>query len=220
MSRQTQQPDPSAPVHARQNTDLLFPMSNEKTLFDYLATRRSIPAPQMTDPGPDRTAITSILTLASRVPDHGKLAPWRFIVYRGAERLQLGVKLLQIALEKTPDLSADLQEVERTRLARAPVVIAVVSTAAEHFKIPVWEQELSAGAVCLNLFMAANAHGFAANWLSEWLAYDEAAKAVLGIAPQEKVAGFLYIGSTTFPQTDRPRPDLAEIVTWAGEETN
>lgn len=195
-------------------------MSNDKTLFDYLSTRRSIPAPQMMDPGPDREAITSILTLASRVPDHGKLAPWRFIVYRGEERLRLGEKLLGIALQKTPDLSAELQEVERMRLARAPVVIAVISTAAPHFKIPAWEQELSAGAVCLNLFMAANAHGFAANWLSEWIAYDEAAKALLGIQPQEKVAGFMYIGSTTFPQTDRPRPELSDIVTFAGEGPN
>jgi nitroreductase len=102
-------------------------------------------------------------------------------------------------------------------LTRSPVVIAVVSTAAEHVKIPVWEQELSAGAVCLNLFMAANAHGYAANWLSEWVAYDADAKTVLGVKPEEKIAGLVYIGSTTFPQTDRPRPELKDIVSWVGE---
>lgn len=192
-------------------------MTIQKPLFDYLSTRRSIPALQMTEPGPDQAEIEQILKLASRVPDHGKLAPWRFIVFRGAARLELGEKLLAIALKKTPDLGEELQQVERARLARAPVVIAVVSTAAPHVKIPVWEQELSAGAVCLNLFLAANAHGFAANWLSEWIAYDEEAKAVLGIKPEEKVAGFLYLGSTTFPQTDRPRPELSDIVTWVGE---
>lgn len=191
-------------------------MNTEASLFQYLSTRRSIPAPQMTEPGPDRATIESILTLASRVPDHGKLAPWRFIVYRGAERARLGAALCELALSKTPELSDEMQEVERGRLTRAPVVIAVVSTAQPHVKIPVWEQELSAGAVCLNLFMAANAHGFAANWLSEWVAYDDGAKAILGIRPEEKVAGFLYVGSTSFPQTDRPRPNLADIVTWTG----
>lgn len=193
-------------------------MPTLQPLLQYLSTRRSIPAPQMTEPGPTRDELVSMLTLASRVPDHGKLAPWRFIVYRGEQRNLLGKELLKIALAKTPDLSEELQKVEEARLTRAPVVIAVVSRAAPHVKIPVWEQELSAGAVCLNLFMAANAHGYAANWLSEWVAYDEAAKTVLGIAPEEKVAGFLYVGSTTFPQTDRPRPDLAEIVSWVGGE--
>lgn len=191
-------------------------MTKNQPLFDYLSTRRSIPAPQMKGEGPDRSEILSILTLASRVPDHGKLAPWRFIVYRGAERLALGDKLADIAAGANPAMTEDMREIERTRLARAPVVIAVVSTAAEHVKIPVWEQELSAGAVCLNLFMAANAHGFAANWLSEWIAYNDDAKAVLGIKPEEKVAGFVYIGETDFPQTDRPRPDLSAIVTWTG----
>lgn len=193
-------------------------MPTLQPLLQYLSTRRSIPAPQMTEPGPTRDELVSMLTLASRVPDHGKLAPWRFIVYRGEQRNLLGKELLKIALAKTPDLSEELQKVEEARLTRAPVVIAVISRAAPHVKIPVWEQELSAGAVCLNLFMAANAHGYAANWLSEWVAYDEAAKAVLGIAPEEKVAGFMYVGSTTFPQTDRPRPDLAEIVSWVGGE--
>lgn len=191
-------------------------MPIQQPLFDYLSTRRSTPALQLKEPGPSAEEITSILTLASRVPDHGKLAPWRFIVYRGREREILGEDLLKIALAKTPDLSAELQNVERTRLCRAPVVIAVVSTAGPHVKIPVWEQELSAGAVCLNMFMAANAHGYAANWLSEWIAYDDEAKRILGIASEEKVAGFIHIGSTDFPQTDRPRPELSEIVTWIG----
>ncbi len=192
-------------------------MSKNTPLFDYLSTRRSIPAPQMKEPGPSKAEIESILTLASRVPDHGKLAPWRFIVYRGGDRASIGERLAEIAASRTPGLSPEMRDIERARLTRAPVVIAVVSTAAEHVKIPVWEQQLSAGAVCLNLFMAANAHGFAANWLSEWFAYDDDAKHVLGVQPEEKVAGFLYIGSTDFPQTDRPRPDLSQIVTWVGD---
>lgn len=192
-------------------------MKDNISLIDYLNIRRSTPAPQLTEPGPDTAEINEILRLTVRVPDHGKLAPWRFIVYRGEERKRLGEAGLRRALEKTPDLSEDLKEVERTRFTRAPVVIAVVSKAAPHFKIPEWEQVMSAGAVCLNMLMAANAHGFAANWLTEWVSFDEALWPDLGVNAGEKIAGFIYIGSTTFPAVERPRPELADVVTWVGE---
>lgn len=192
-------------------------MKTEIRLADYLETRRSTPAFQMREPGPSREEIEDILKLAVRVPDHGKLAPWRFIVYRGARRTEIGEALLKMRLEKEPDLSQELIEVERTRFTRAPVVIAVISTAAPHFKIPEWEQVMSAGAVCLNLLMAANANGYASNWLTEWFAFDEAAHPLLGINEGEKVAGFIHIGSTDFPNTERPRPALTDVVTWQGE---
>lgn len=192
-------------------------MQKDSQLIDYLSKRRSMPAFQMCEPGPDRGQIEAMLTLASRVPDHGKLAPWRFVVYTGAERERIGEELLAMALAKNPALSDDMIAVERARFTRAPVVIAVISTAAPHAKIPEWEQVLSAGAVCLNLVMAANAHGFFSNWLTEWFAYDEAAYPLLGVRQGEKVAGFIHIGSSTFPVTDRPRPDLKDIVTWAAE---
>lgn len=192
-------------------------MKDNITLIDYLNIRRSTPAPQLTEPGPERAEIEEILRLTVRVPDHGKIAPWRFIVYRGEERERLGEAVLARALEKTPDLSADHQAVERARFTRAPVVIAVVSTAAPHVKIPEWEQVMSAGAVCLNMLFAANANGFAANWLTEWVAYEEAIFPALGVKPGEKVAGFIYIGSTTFPPVERPRPQLGDVVTWVGE---
>lgn len=193
-------------------------MRNDIKLIDYLAVRRSVPAFQMREPGPEREEIESILSLAVRVPDHGKIAPWRFIVYRGAERARIGETLLTMALEKNPDLSAEMIEVERNRFTRAPVVIAVVSTAAPHVKIPEWEQIMSAGAVCLNLLMAANAYGYVSNWLSEWFAFDERAYPLLGIKPGEKVAGFIHIGSTDFPIVERPRPALADVVTWQDGE--
>ena len=188
------------------------------SLRDYLAVRRSIPAFQMREPGPARAELEEILRLASRVPDHGKLAPWRFIVYRGEERVRLGAELLALRLAVEPNLSAELIEVEKARFTRAPVVVAVVSKAAPHAKIPEWEQVLSAGALCLNLLMAANAAGFVSNWLTEWFAYDERAFPLLGIAPGEKPAGFIHIGSSDFPATERPRPDIAETVTWVGGE--
>ncbi|MGL3605585.1 nitroreductase family protein [Rhizobium sp. G187] len=192
-------------------------MKNDIKLIDYLAVRRSVPAFQMCEPGPDRAEIEAMLTLAIRVPDHGKIAPWRFIVYRGSERQVIGEALLQMALTKNPALSPEMVEVERNRFTRAPVVIAVVSTAAPHAKIPEWEQVMSAGAVCLNLLMAANAHGFVSNWLTEWFAFDESAYPLLGVNPGEKVAGFIHIGSTEFPITERPRPVLEDVVSWRGE---
>ncbi|WP_112830111.1 nitroreductase [Rhizobium cremeum] len=192
-------------------------MKNDIKLIDYLAVRRSVPAFQMSEPGPTTAEIERILTLAVRVPDHGKIAPWRFIVYRGEERVRIGEALLALALEKNPDLSEEMVTVERTRFTRAPVVIGVVSKAGPHVKIPEWEQLMSAGAVCLNLLMAANAVGFVSNWLTEWFAYDERAYPLLGIQPGEKVAGFIHIGSTTFPITERPRPALSDVVTWVGE---
>lgn len=190
---------------------------NNAALVEYLKTRRSVPAFQMCEPGPKRAELEDILRLAVRVPDHGKLAPWRFIVYRGERRMQIGEALLKMALEKTSDLSEEMINVERTRFTRAPVVVAVVSRAAPHVKIPEWEQLMSAGAVCLNLLMAANAHGYVSNWLTEWFAYDLRARPLLGIGEGERVAGFIHIGSTTFPVTERPRPELADVVTWIGE---
>lgn len=193
-------------------------MKNDIKLIDYLAVRRSVPAFQMCEPGPSTAEIEQILTLAVRVPDHGKIAPWRFVVYRGEERVRIGEALLAMALEKNPALSEEMIAVERARFTRAPVVIGVISTAGPHVKIPEWEQLMSAGAVCLNLLMAANAHGYVSNWLTEWFAYDEKAHPLLGIKPGEKVAGFIHIGSTTFPVTERPRPALSDVVTWVGSE--
>lgn len=189
-------------------------MERNPALVEYLKLRRSIPAFQMREPGPDRAGIEEILRLAVRVPDHGKIAPWRFIVYTGDVRVQIGEKLLEMALERDPKLSGEMIQVERSRFTRAPVVIGVISTAAPHAKIPEWEQVMSAGAVCLNLLIAANAHGYVANWLSEWFAFDEKAFPLLGVAPGEKVAGFIHIGSTDFPAVERPRPELSDKVTW------
>lgn len=191
-------------------------MYEQIKLLDYLATRRSVPAFQMCEPGPSRGELEDILKLAVRVPDHGKLAPWRFIVYRGDKRAEIGEALLAMALQKRPDLSDEMVAVERSRFTRAPVVIAVVSTAGPHVKVPEWEQVMSAGAVCLNLLMAANAHGYVANWLTEWFAFDEDAFPLLGIQAGERVAGFIHIGSTTFPITERPRPALDDVVSWVG----
>jgi nitroreductase len=191
-------------------------MKSDIKLIDYLAVRRSIPAFQMCEPGPEKAEIEEILRLASRVPDHGKIAPWRFIVYRGEQRVRLGEELLTLAIQTKPELSEEMIQVERSRFTRAPVVVAVVSKAGPHIKIPEWEQLMSAGALCFNVILAANANGYVANWLTEWFAYDERAYPLLGVCSDEKVAGFIHIGSTTFPAIERPRPELADTVTWVG----
>ena len=178
-------------------------------LRDYLATRRTTAAGFLDFPGPERATLDRMLTMAARVPDHGKLAPWRFILFEGEAREAAGALFEKVARSST--VERDPAE-ERGRFTRAPVVVAVVSRAAPHPKIPEWEQILSAGAVCLNLVHAAYAFGFSAQWLSEWISYDRTVLDGLGLAADEKVAGFIHIGTPEFVPADRDRPDLGAIV--------
>jgi nitroreductase len=181
--------------------------------LELLKIRRSVKPIEMTGPGPTAAQIDTLLTIASRVPDHGKLAPWRFIVFEGDARKAAGEKIAAVFKAGNPGATADQIEFERQRLARAPLVIAVVSRAAPHAKIPDWEQIMSAGAAAMNLVIAANAMGFSASWLTEWYAYDRKALDALGVKPDEKIAGFVHIGTASKPPEDRPRPPLPDIVT-------
>jgi nitroreductase len=178
-----------------------------------LKRRRSVPLPLMTGPGPSPDELTTILTVASRVPDHGKLAPWRFVVFEGHARERAGQVALEIRLADKPDLDEATRAEEQRRFTRAPLVVAVVSRAAPHVKIPEWEQILSAGAVCMNMIVAARALGFSATWVTGWVAYDQRFRSAIGLAEHERIAGFIHIGRTTAAIEDRPRPPLAEIVT-------
>ena len=184
--------------------------------LDLLKTRRSVKPMLLGGPGPSAAEIDMLLTVASRVPDHGKLTPWRFIVFEGAARLAAGEKIVETFHKDHPEASPEQLEFERNRLARAPLVIAVVSRAGQHVKIPEWEQVLSAGAAAMNLVMAAHALGYAANWITEWYAYDPRVLAALGLGTHERVAGFIHIGKPDSPPEDRPRPPLSEIVTRYG----
>jgi nitroreductase len=185
--------------------------------IELLKRRRSVKPAELTGPGPTAAEVADLLTIASRVPDHGKLAPWRFIVFEGEGRAKAGERIAAVFREKYPDATADQIAFERNRLARAPLVVAVVSRAAPHVKIPEWEQQLSAGAAAMNLVNAAHALGFAANWITEWYAYDRGVLDALGLKPHERIAGFVHIGKPAGPAEDRPRPALAEIVTRFGE---
>ncbi|MCB8840133.1 nitroreductase [Aurantimonas sp. VKM B-3413] len=181
-----------------------------------LSTRRSIPIPMLAEPAPEGAELDEILTIAARVPDHGKLAPWRFILYRREAAARIGEALADlVARREAADATETRLRVERGRFTRAPLVVGVISRAGEHVKIPVWEQVLSGAAAAMNLVNAAHAKGYAANWVTEWVAYDEQAKAILSIAPEEKVIGFIHIGTPQEPPSDRPRPALADIVSEA-----
>ena len=178
-----------------------------------LRTRRSLKPVELVGPGPSPSDLDTLLTIASRVPDHGKLAPWRFIVFEGESQLKAGAAIAAAFIAKYPDATPDQIAFERRRLARAPLVIAVVSRAAPHVKIPEWEQVLSAGAAAMSLVIAAHALGFGATWITEWYAYDRSVLGALGLAPHEKIAGFVHIGRPAHAPEDRPRPALADIVT-------
>lgn len=181
--------------------------------LDLLRTRRSVPPLLLGEPGPSAGQLREILTIASRVPDHGKLAPWRFIIYSGEGRDRAGAVVEEVFRARNPSADPGVLRKESTRFTLAPLVIGVISTAAPNEKIPLWEQELSAGAVCQNILVAATALGFAGSWLTGWFSYDPEVLPRLGVREGERVAGFIHIGKPREPVADRPRPDLSQIVT-------
>jgi nitroreductase len=187
-------------------------MATAETLA-LLARRRSVAPLAMSGPAPSAVEIQQLLTIATRVPDHGKLAPWRFILFEGAARLRAGEVIAAVFTADNPQADDSRLDIERKRLALAPLVVGVVSRAAPHVKIPEWEQVLSAGAVCMNLSVAATAMGFAVSWLTQWYAYDRRVLDRFGLAPNEKMAGFVHIGRAAHAPEDRTRPALASLVT-------
>lgn len=182
-------------------------------IIDFLQTRRSVKPRDMNGNGPTESELETILTIGARVPDHGKLAPWRFIVFQGEARERAGDIIANIFTKRNSDASAEDIARARASLTEAPLVIAVVSSPKAHPKVPPWEQQLSAGASALNIVTAATALGYGANWLTGWFAYDRDVLAGLGVKADEQLAGFIHIGTSERANEDRPRPTLADIVT-------
>jgi nitroreductase len=178
-----------------------------------LATRRSSRVIDLVAPGPTAEELDTILAIGARVPDHGKLTPWRFIVLEGEGRVRAGEKLAEALALSDPGVSEKRLDDERARFLRAPLVVAVVSRAAPHVKIPEYEQLLSAAAACQNILVACAALGYGATWLTEWTTYDANARTALGLDEFERFVGFIYMGTATQKLEDRPRPALAEVVT-------
>ena len=187
------------------------------TTLDFLLKRRSVKPAVMHAPGPTAAELEQILTVAARVPDHKKMTPWRFIVFEGDARARFGDVLAEVcATEERETPSPQRLAIERGRFMDAPLVIGVVSKVTPHPGAPEWEQVLSAGAACFNLCLAANALGYASNWLTGWYAYSPGVAARLGLTANERIAGFIYIGTAKDRPEDRERPALASIVTHYG----
>jgi nitroreductase len=177
-------------------------------LLNFLATRRSSSAVTLAEPAPGDDEVTQLIRLAARAPDHGKLAPWRFVILRGEDKAAYAARLEALAQSRGDTRAA----AKLAKLKLPPMGIAVISAPRVH-EIPEWEQVLSAGAVCTGLLYAAQALGYGANWITDWYAYDGEAKAILGLTPGESVAGFIFIGTAKESPMERERPDSQALTT-------
>lgn len=184
-----------------------LPVEASPEVVAFLAKRRSASAMTLAAPGPDADQLGEILRIAARVPDHGKLAPWRFVVLQGAAKDVFAEKITQLADSQANPVKA---KAALRKLTRPPVAVAVISRFIEG-EIPEWEQRQSASAVCHQMLLAASALGWGANWITDWYSYDPRATAILGLADGEQVAGYLYLGTTTEQPQERARPDVATI---------
>jgi nitroreductase len=181
--------------------------------LDVLNQRRSVPSRQLGEPGPDARQLRELLTAAIRVPDHGKLVPWRLVLIRGDARAKLGTALAEMHLRHEPDAPPSVIEKDRNRFSYAPLIVAVVARIEEdHPKIPAQEQLLSAGLVAYNLLLGAQAQGFGAQWLTGWAAYDREAGELLGLAANERVVAFVHIGTAGESAPERTRPALDSVL--------
>lgn len=172
-----------------------------------LARRRSTKLMALSEPAPNAAELDALINLAARVPDHGKLGPWRFVIIDGEARDRAGAALEQV-IRNDEDVDDARREFVRGWFTRAPTCVMVVSSPRPNPKVPEWEQILSAGAVCFNLLLAAHALGYAGSWLTEWPTFDERARAALGLNTEERIAGFVYLGTPTIGVAERVRADV------------
>ena len=195
------------------DTPKTFPLPTHRPeLIEFLSARRSNLAKSMDGPGPNPETRDKILEIAARVPDHRKLAPWRFVVFEGVARTNFGQHISTAFMNSNPTAPADRAIFEGARLMRAPLVVAVISAPVDCPRgTPKWEQELSAGAVCMNMCLAAQAYGFGAQWLTEWYAYDDSVNDALELSVGQRVAGYIYIGTATVESSPRTRPALESV---------
>lgn len=187
------------------------------TALDQLNSRRSVPSRQLGEPGPEPAELAALLQAAVRAPDHGKLVPWRFILIRGEARTRLGELLAATALANNPDAAPAAVQKDRERFSFAPLIVTVVARLDEQNKVPAQEQLLAAGCVAYNLLLGAQALGYGAQWLTGWAAYDPTITARLGLAADERIVGFVHMGTAREPAPERLRPDHRSLVSeWQG----
>ena len=191
----------------------VLPSAHESAdTVELLRLRRSTPADFLSAPGPDAQTLSGMLTIAARVPDHRRVVPFRFILFEGEARARFGNELKKAYIANEPDAEEKRIACEQNRFMRAPVVVAVISSVNPEHRTPEWEQVLCAGAVCQNLLLAASAHGFAAQWLTEWYAFDPNIASALKLGQHERVAGFVYIGTAREEPKERGRPVMGDII--------
>ncbi len=190
--------------------------NDRSSLLAHLATRRSGKPRDLVAPGPDHAALVQMITLAARTPDHGKLAPWRFVIVRDDQRARLTELLVEAYRAEKPEArQAELDNMVQFA-TQAPALVVALSSPRTDNKIPLWEQELSAGAACMNLLHAAHAHGFAAGWLTGWPAFSDRVRDAFGKAP-ERITGFIFIGTPGRALDERPRPAIEQVWSdWQG----
>lgn len=191
-------------------------LNDATTPLSLLATRRSGKPRDLGDPGPSEAQLDQMMAIAARTPDHGKLAPWRFVVVPADARDALSDRLCAIFREARPTAGAGEIEAVAQFARQAPALVVVLAAPKPDSHIPSWEQDLSAGAACMNLLHAAHAMGFAGGWLTGWAAFDDRVRDLFGRNP-ERIAGFVFIGTPTRPLDERPRPDMARLISrWKG----
>jgi nitroreductase len=189
-----------------------LPLRAAPEVLDFLALRRSTPAVTLSEPAPTPGEIDAMLRIAARAPDHGKLAPWRFVILDSAPKAEFAARLEALAQAR-----GDAQAAAKLGKLKAPPMAVAVVSSVRPSAIPEWEQLLSAGAVCTNLLNAALALGYGCNWITDWYAYDPEATAILGLADGERVAGFMLLGTAREAPLERERPDVAALTSrWAG----
>ncbi len=194
--------------------DILPIPSEDEALKEVLRTRRSVKILDFdSEHGPNSEELHDILSLANRVPDHGKIAPWRFIILQNDARMDLGAKMADILKAKTPNMDENHYHMEKNRFMRShSVVIMISSPHLHHPKVPVWEQELACGGLGYNITLAANSFGFVATWLSEWPMFDDDIKTLLNLGENERIAGFFYIGKTYKNPIERERKSVDSLI--------
>ena len=189
----------------------------DNQLIDFLAQRRSVKPDKLLAPGPSADELSRILTVGTRVPDHKKLVPWRFILFEGDARALIGDVFAQACMQEEREAPSHVRlDMERARFQRAPLVVGVISTIKPKPGAPEWEQILSAGAVCFNVCLAANALGYGTSWITEWVAYSPFVRQALRLSDSERVAGFVHIGRAAEKPEERERPVLADLITRYG----
>ena len=202
------------PIPAFDQTPIEFGQPVEQKpsaeVLDRLFHRRSAPAPTLGLPAPSADKIDLLIRIGFRVPDHGKLGPWRIVRFTPESKAKLVEKLKALAESRDDRKAVGALQ----KLSIPPEALLVISSPVFPYKKPLWEQQLSAAAVCQNLLIAAGALGYGANWITDWYSYDDEAKAILGLTGEENVAGFIFLGTPSEPPLERERPDYASRISW------